>query len=189
MPSNAVSLLSVVSGRCGISLSKKRQYYYVAIVLLPLVHTCNHRLKCNTYFRLSCIIWQHVSASLGHYQVYTRFLKFLHCHLKMSRVKALLFFMLKSSKVRKIADSASLHPVVRCVCTVCSRCVRIWTPWGVGLFYVCTGYVLLPTCFTLFLIGLLFYPENGGDMFLRNVVWLSTNYMTLRVYPRRQTSS
>jgi hypothetical protein len=34
-----------------------------------------------------------------------------------------------------------------------------------------------------FLLGLLFYPEDGGDMFLRNVGRLSANYTAL--YPRR----
>jgi hypothetical protein len=34
------------------------------------------------------------------------------------------------------------------------------------------------------LLGLFFGPENGGDMFLRNVGWLLTDYTTL--YPRRQ---
>jgi hypothetical protein len=29
------------------------------------------------------------------------------------------------------------------------------------------------------LFGLLFSPEDGGDMFLRNVWWLSTDYMAL----------
>jgi hypothetical protein len=31
--------------------------------------------------------------------------------------------------------------------------------------------------------GLFFDPEDGGDMFLRNVGWLSTDYTVL--YPRR----
>jgi hypothetical protein len=30
--------------------------------------------------------------------------------------------------------------------------------------------VLLVICFTLFFLGLFFDPEDGGDMFLRNVV-------------------
>jgi hypothetical protein len=34
---------------------------------------------------------------------------------------------------------------------------------------------------------LLFSPEDGGHTFLRNVRWLSTDYMAL--YPRRQNSS
>jgi hypothetical protein len=34
-----------------------------------------------------------------------------------------------------------------------------------------------------FLAGLFSDPENGGDMFLRNVGWLSTDYTAL--YPRR----
>jgi hypothetical protein len=32
-----------------------------------------------------------------------------------------------------------------------------------------------------FLLGLFFYSDDGGGMFLRNVCWLSTDYMTL--YP------
>jgi hypothetical protein len=35
--------------------------------------------------------------------------------------------------------------------------------------------------------GWLFNLENGGNMFLRNISWLSTNYTAL--YPRRQKSS
>jgi hypothetical protein len=34
-----------------------------------------------------------------------------------------------------------------------------------------------------FLFGLFFYPEDGGDMFFRNVGWHSTDYTAL--YPRR----
>jgi hypothetical protein len=46
---------------------------------------------------------------------------------------------------------------------------------------------LLATCFDSgFLLCLFFYPEDGGDMFLRNVGWLSTDYTAL--YPRRQDS-
>jgi hypothetical protein len=33
------------------------------------------------------------------------------------------------------------------------------------------------------LLGLLFDPEDEGDMFLQNVIWLSTDNMVL--YPRR----
>jgi hypothetical protein len=37
--------------------------------------------------------------------------------------------------------------------------------------------VLLATCFQAgFLLGLSFDPEDGGDMFLRNVGWLSRDY-------------
>jgi hypothetical protein len=38
-----------------------------------------------------------------------------------------------------------------------------------------------------FLPGLLFDPEDGGDMFVRNVSWLETDYTVLN--PRRQNSS
>jgi hypothetical protein len=34
-----------------------------------------------------------------------------------------------------------------------------------------------------FWLSLFFDPEDGGDTFLRNVGWLSTDYMAL--YPRR----
>jgi hypothetical protein len=43
---------------------------------------------------------------------------------------------------------------------------------------------LLATCFHAgFLLGLFFDPEDGSDMFLRNVGRLSTDYMAL--YPKR----
>jgi hypothetical protein len=46
---------------------------------------------------------------------------------------------------------------------------------------------LLATCFhSGFLLGLFFDPEHEGDMFLRNVGWLSTDYTVL--YPRTQNS-
>jgi hypothetical protein len=38
-----------------------------------------------------------------------------------------------------------------------------------------------------FLLGLLFSPEDGGDIFLKNISQLSTDYTAL--YPRRQNSS
>jgi hypothetical protein len=37
-----------------------------------------------------------------------------------------------------------------------------------------------------FLLPILFDPEEGGDMFLRNVGWLATDYLAL--YPRRHNS-
>jgi hypothetical protein len=38
-----------------------------------------------------------------------------------------------------------------------------------------------------FLLGSLFIPENGGDIFHRNLSWLSPDYTTL--HPRRQNCS
>jgi hypothetical protein len=38
-----------------------------------------------------------------------------------------------------------------------------------------------------FLLGLLYHPGDGGDMFLRNVGWLSLDYTSL--YPKIQKSS
>jgi hypothetical protein len=46
---------------------------------------------------------------------------------------------------------------------------------------ICSASCLLHSGF---LLGLLFYPDDGGDMFLRNVGRLSADYRTL--YPRRQ---
>jgi hypothetical protein len=34
-----------------------------------------------------------------------------------------------------------------------------------------------------FLLGLFFDPENGGDIFLVNVGWISADYMS--IYPKR----
>jgi hypothetical protein len=41
--------------------------------------------------------------------------------------------------------------------------------------------------FCLLHVGLVFNPEDGGDTFLQNSGWLSTDYMAL--YPRTQNSS
>jgi hypothetical protein len=46
------------------------------------------------------------------------------------------------------------------------------------------SWALLTTCFhTVFLFGLFCDPEDGGDMFLRNIGWLSTDCTAL--YPRK----
>jgi hypothetical protein len=42
------------------------------------------------------------------------------------------------------------------------------------------GYKAVWLCFYAgFLLGLFFDPEDGGDMFLRNVGWLSADYTAL----------
>jgi hypothetical protein len=51
-----------------------------------------------------------------------------------------------------------------------------------------TSRALLANCFHAgFLLGLCFDPEDGGDIFLQNIGWLSMDYMAL--CPRRQNSS
>jgi hypothetical protein len=48
--------------------------------------------------------------------------------------------------------------------------------------------MMFATCFHAgFLLGLLVDPDDGGDVFLRNVGWLSTGYIAF--YPRRHNSS
>jgi hypothetical protein len=52
------------------------------------------------------------------------------------------------------------------------------------------GQTVLPASYLLhtgFLLCLFFDTKDGGDMFLRNVGWLSVDYTAL--YPRRQNSS
>jgi hypothetical protein len=70
----------------------------------PFTLIRNHYLTYNSYFRLSDML-QHVSASLGHHQVYTLLLKSFLCHIRMSLVNALLFLILKYLKVKKIMIS------------------------------------------------------------------------------------
>jgi hypothetical protein len=43
----------------------------------------------------------------------------------------------------------------------------------------------ISTASRLFLASIILRPEDGGDMFLRNAGWLSTDYM---LHPRRQNS-
>jgi hypothetical protein len=51
-----------------------------------------------------------------------------------------------------------------------------------------TDFHRLAICFYAgILLRLFFDPEDGGDIFLRNIGWLSADYTTL--YPRRQYSS
>jgi hypothetical protein len=62
------------------------------------------------------------------------------------------------------------------------RSVVHWKPTAVSEEHVAC-YLLLAG----FLLGLFSDPEDGGDMFLRNVSWLSTDYNAL--YTIRQNSS
>jgi hypothetical protein len=65
-----------------------------------------------------------------------------------------------------------------------------WAGTHTGKLLTCAGALsaLLSTCFHAgFLLGLFFDSEDGGDIFLRNVGWLSADYTAL--YPRRQYSS
>jgi hypothetical protein len=56
------------------------------------------------------------------------------------------------------------------------------------IFWDITPCSLLATCFQAgFLLGIFLDPEDGGDMFFRNVGRLSTDCTEL--YPRRQYSS
>jgi hypothetical protein len=67
---------------------------------------------------------------------------------------------------------------------------RIWGSYSGGYeeYYLLEYNTLLATCFhASSLLGLFFNTQGGCNMFLRNVGWLSTDYMAL--YPRRQYSS
>jgi hypothetical protein len=81
--------------------------------------------------------------------------------------------------------------------TICHLYLRIQytfilTTLLVRRLYVLTAVVMkcsCSACYLLhvgFLLGWLFDPEDGGDMFLRNVSWLSTDYTAL--YLSRQNS-
>jgi hypothetical protein len=51
-------------------------------------------------------------------------------------------------------------------------------------FEVLTALAVLDACFMLgFVVGLLLVPEDGSEIFLRNVCLFSKDYMVL--YPRR----
>jgi hypothetical protein len=56
--------------------------------ILPFVHTCKHRLKGNTYFRITYILL-HISASFDHHQVYVLLVNLLHFHSIMLYVNVL----------------------------------------------------------------------------------------------------
>jgi hypothetical protein len=51
------------------------------------------------------------------------------------------------------------------------------------IFWDITQNICLPPAFTLISCSAIFDPEDGGDMFLRNVGSYSTDYKAL--YPRR----
>jgi hypothetical protein len=54
------------------------------------------------------------------------------------------------------------------------------------LCHICYCVSLLATCFHAgILLGLIFDPEDGGDMFLRYVGRFSTVYMALYLHDRR----
>jgi hypothetical protein len=83
--------------------------------------------------------------------------------------------------------SNSIEHGVKC-CTV-STSVMLWM---ISLLTAGSKFIKCEssgiTCFHVgFFLGLFFSHEDVGDMFLRNVDWLSTDYMVL--YPRRQNSS
>lgn len=91
-------------------------------VELPFLRMLHHRLKCNTYSRLSNTLLQDISVSLGHRHVYTLLLKLLHCLLSTSHVYAFLFIImksLKSLKFHEVTNSAAQHLLVRCGFFVC----------------------------------------------------------------------
>jgi hypothetical protein len=70
-------------------------------------HTCNYRLKWNTCFRLSFILLQHVSASLGHHHMYILLLKLLLSYLSVLLVDVLLLLILKGLKSLKNQTQSS----------------------------------------------------------------------------------
>lgn len=49
--------------------------------------------------------------------------------------------------------------------------------WHLG--YITVWFCLSPAFHSGFLFDVFFYPEDEIDMFLRNVVWHSTDYTTL----------
>jgi hypothetical protein len=58
------------------------------------------------------------------------------------------------------------------------RSFKLYKFWGIIFFSAC--HLLLAA----FLLGLFFYSEDAGDIFLRNIGWLSADHTSL--YPRTQ---
>jgi hypothetical protein len=69
------------------------------------------------------------------------------------------------------------------VTSIYKKLIHFWTSWEfIGLQEVSSG----SACYLLhaaFMHGLLFGREDGGDIFLRNIYLLSTDYTAL--YPRK----
>jgi hypothetical protein len=155
--------------------SKSLTLNLILIQFNPQPSTEIYENNVNTFFRINVIMFivtqsreswcrhtiglhaPHVSAYCGHHQVHRAF--------------TLPFYLLCLPTLASVYTWAFVVQVY-CLCNV----PMLWNVLNIEIILLAT-YLLAGFCWTYF-----FGPEDGGDMFLRNVRWNSTDYKAS--YPR-----